>query len=176
MSAPAGLRGRRTSRHEETGYRHHSSDRPLRHDERSDPSPSGRSGVSSAGLGVEGERSGDPSGSEDGGVSSNSRGRTSSSTGSQGWRFKRPGEVKVPHFPTVTQVTEWSFAVAKSLVSASVWADKAEAKRFKKASQPGIQVEELHLIKRPALPHIWPVGVPSGSRWCCPPNTYGQAC
>ena len=59
---------------------------------------------------------------------------------------KRPGAVNVPNFPTVTQLPQWSQSVARALVAASVYADKAEVRWFKRASQRDAKFEDLAFV------------------------------
>eukprot|EP00974_Lingulodinium_polyedra_P008789 839462-Lingulodinium_polyedra.AAC.1 len=54
-----------------------------------------------------------------------------------------PRQVNVPKFPQVTQLAQWSQAVARSLVAASIYDDKAEVRWFKRASEKGATFESL---------------------------------
>ena len=58
-------------------------------------------------------------------------------------KWKRPSPVNVPAFPTVAQMSQWQRTVARALVAASVYDDKAEVAWFKRASETGVTFEDL---------------------------------
>ena len=58
-------------------------------------------------------------------------------------KWKRPGAVHVPKFPTVTQIPQWEKAVVRALVASSNYEDKAEVKWFKRCSRKGAKFDDL---------------------------------
>ena len=58
-------------------------------------------------------------------------------------KWKRPGAVHVPKFPSVTQIPQWEKAVVRALVASSNYEDKAEVRWFKRCSRKGAQFEDL---------------------------------
>ena len=58
-------------------------------------------------------------------------------------KWKRPSAVHVPKFPTVTQIPQWEKAVARALVAAPIYDDKAEVKWFKRTSRKGVTFADL---------------------------------
>ena len=57
--------------------------------------------------------------------------------------MRAPKNFMVPAFPTVTQLNEWGQAIARALVAASPYEDRAEVAWFKRASQKGATFEDL---------------------------------
>eukprot|EP00974_Lingulodinium_polyedra_P112825 10919799-Lingulodinium_polyedra.AAC.1 len=54
-----------------------------------------------------------------------------------------PRQVNVPKFSRVAQLAQWGQAVARSLVAASIYDDKAEVRWFKRASEKAALFESL---------------------------------
>ena len=62
---------------------------------------------------------------------------------------KTPKQVRVPKFPSVTQLQDWGHAIARELVASSVYDDKDEVRWFQRASAKRAKYEELADVGEP---------------------------
>merc|ERR1712079_260826 len=80
--------------------------------------------------------------------------------GAKDKKWKRPSPVNVPPFPTVAQMSQWQRTVARALVAASVYDDKAEVAWFKRASEKGSDLCGSGRRWRGAIQGARPAAVP----------------
>ena len=69
-------------------------------------------------------------------------------------RIKTPKQIRVPKFPTVTQLQQWRRSIARELVASSAYNDKAEVKWFQKASAKCVKFEDLADVGDPRFASI----------------------